>query len=227
MIGRLSDEIPGREWPWSRMLGLLATLLLHGLLLYPVLRGSHVILMPEKPVAGREQPLILVALAGESASHAALTVISAAPAPVPAILPGVDDARDASAAAPGDDPDEQARLLARYTAQLQSRISRAWRRPRSPISATSGTAADQDTVFRCQVSLRQDAQGRVQEIRLPACNGSPAWQNSLAKAIVSAAPLPPPDQLIPSETITLEFVGQPYSPGAPPDEYEPPPRDPL
>ena len=228
MTGRPPDGIPGRPWARSRWLGLLGTLLVHAVFLYPAFRGSHAILVPDKPDAGREQPLILVALADQSPGRARFTVASADPAPIPAVLANASVPGDASAAVPGDDPGAQARLLALYTAQVQAQISRAWRRPRSPVNEPPGAAADPEAVFRCQVIVRQDAEGRIQEIRLPDCNGSPAWRHSLAMAIVSAAPLPPPaDPAVPGETLTLEFVGLPYKPGAPPDEYEPPPHDPL
>ena len=75
--------------------------------------------------------------------------------------------------------------------------------------------------FHCQVQIVQDSSGNVQEILLPNCNGSVAWQHSLVLAIRQASPLPaPPSPTVFSPAIALEFVGYAYIAGGPDDEYE-------
>ena len=223
---------------------------MHAMLFQTALLGSHAIKVPSKQgagsisQAGTETPdstLILLRLpeeapkdqlvmeelrsAGVAPTEAHLTVISADPTPVFAKLTDADDAKDADAAITSGDPEGHARLFAMYTGQLQSRIERIWRRPRSSISGAEPAPGDAAEVFRCQVIVRQDAQRRIQEILLPNCNGSAAWQQSLVMAINGAAPLPPPpNQSVFSETLNFNFVALPYTPGISPDGYELPPR---
>lgn len=119
---------------------------------------------------------------------------------------------------------ELARLFGIYTGQIQARIDRVWRRPRTPVSeeAASGEAGES---FQCEAQIVQDSRGNVQEILLPRCNGSPAWQRSLVLAIQQASPLPaPPSAKVFAQSISLEFVGLPYTSGSPADEYEFQPR---
>jgi hypothetical protein len=108
-----------------------------------------------------------------------------------------------------------------YSGQIQARIDRLWRRPRSPIAESTGDNAGESTEFRCLVNIIQDQHGAVLEVLLPDCNGSSAWQRSLAIAIQQASPLPaPPDAKVFRRSIALTFVGQPYSSTAAADEYE-------
>jgi hypothetical protein len=132
-----------------------------------------------------------------------------------------DQATDSSAQ--GGDAAEQARLFGIYTGQIQARIDRVWRRPRTPIDEEnpSATTADIGDSFRCEAQIVQDARGYVQEILLPRCSRSPLWQRSLVLAIQQASPLPaPPSANVFSRSITLTFVGLAYGPGSSDDGYE-------
>jgi len=125
-----------------------------------------------------------------------------------------------SGVASGADSVEQTRLFGIYTGQIQARIDRVWRRPRTPVD--EGTVSvDSAGSFRCEAQIIQDIRGNVQEILLPRCNGSVAWQRSLVLAIQQASPLPaPPNVKVFTQSITLNFVGLPYVQGASSEEYE-------
>jgi hypothetical protein len=128
-----------------------------------------------------------------------------------------------SAIATGANGTERARLFGIYTGQIQARIDRVWRRPRTPINEDESAArkADIGDSFRCQAQIVQDVRGNVQEILLPRCNGSAAWQRSLVRAIQQSSPLPaPPSAEVFTQSITLNFVGLPYIQGASSEEYE-------
>jgi hypothetical protein len=110
-----------------------------------------------------------------------------------------------------------------YTGQIQARINRIWRRPRSPVNETNAdrAAVSTEDSFQCEAQIIQDPDGNVQEILLPRCNGSTAWQLSLVSAIRQASPLPaPPDPSVFSQSIILNFVGLPFAPGLSDDDYE-------
>jgi len=127
----------------------------------------------------------------------------------------------------GADGAEQARLLGIYTGQIQARIDRVWRRPRTPVNEVTESAAPADSgaTFQCEAQIVQDAAGNVQEILLPRCNGSASWRRSLVMAIQQASPLPaPPSAKVFSRSIVLNFIGIPYIAGSPVDEYELEPR---
>jgi hypothetical protein len=116
---------------------------------------------------------------------------------------------------------EKARLLGIYTGQIQARIARVWRRPRTPVNEEK-SSVDAAESFQCEAQIVQDAGGNVREVMLPRCNGSPAWRNSLVLAIQHSSPLPaPPSEKVFSASITLNFVGLNYFAGAPDDDYEP------
>jgi len=134
--------------------------------------------------------------------------------------PPTEDSHSNGSSGAGDDGG-YARLYGMYSGQIQARIDRLWRRPRSPITETAGNDAGESTEFRCMVNIIQDTHGNVVEVLLPDCNGSTAWQRSLAIAIHQASPLPaPPDAKVFRRSIALTFVGQPYSSTAAADEYE-------
>jgi TonB C terminal len=118
---------------------------------------------------------------------------------------------------------ELARLFGIYSGQIQARVERIWRRPRTPINEGGRglkTAADTE-YFLCQVQIVQDSVGNVQEILLPICNGSFAWQHSLVAAIQQSSPLPaPPNPSVFNHTMTLVFTGYVYSADSADDEYE-------
>lgn len=122
------------------------------------------------------------------------------------------------------DPAEHVRLYGIYTGQIQARVDRVWRRPRTPVneSAADRKPADSGESFQCEAQIVQDVWGNVQEIMLPRCNGSAAWQRSLVLAIQQASPLPaPPSTKVFTQSITLDFVGLPYVSGTTPDdEYD-------
>ena len=119
---------------------------------------------------------------------------------------------------------EQSRLFGIYTGQIQARIDRVWRRPRTPVNEVTAatTAADAWDSFQCEIQIVQDDRGHVQEILLLRCNGSAAWQRSLVSAIRQASPLPaPPSASVFSQSIVLNFLGLRYISGASEDDYEP------
>jgi TonB-like protein len=119
-----------------------------------------------------------------------------------------------------NDGDELTRLFGMYTGQIQARIERAWRRPRTAVD--EGVAANTDVSFQCRATIIQDNSGNVQEILLPNCNGSAAWQHSLVLAIRQASPLPaPPIKGVFNHSITLSFVGFEYTAGSVEADYEP------
>jgi hypothetical protein len=150
--------------------------------------------------------------------------------PIPVILPDLSWAPEVEVLAlegkrldssSGDGADH-ARLFGIYTGQIQARVERLWRRPRTPISDGS-TRAETDTAeyFQCHVEIVQDSSGNIQEILLPSCNGSIAWQRSLVSAIRQSSPLPaPPSPTVFSKSISLTCVGYPYVDGDSEDGYE-------
>jgi hypothetical protein len=116
-----------------------------------------------------------------------------------------------SDANPGD-AELRARMFGRYTGQISARIERAWEKPRSPVNDSparrSANAVEADT-FVCQVEIRQDGKGNVQEVLLLACNGTEAWRHSLVVAINQSSPLPaPPIPTVFKRAITLTFEGR-------------------
>ncbi len=124
-------------------------------------------------------------------------------------------------ASPAKDPDAQSEersslgaLYGRYVGQIQARIDRAWRRPRTAIGAP---------LFQCQVQVDQDRLGRVGEVTLVQCNGDAHWQLSLVHAIAAASPLPaPPNPAVFAQHVLLNFRAMAYSPGLPAGLYEAP-----
>ena len=159
--------------------------------------------------------------------------------PPPLSSMSVDTADDSPVDAPeitanAGDPAERALMYGRYTGQISARIERAWMRPRSPVTPPGSrvgsdgakTTSDEDQRFRCEVQIRQDARGNVQEVLLLACNGTEKWRHSLIVAINQASPLPaPPIPTVFSRALNLAFEAHAYVPEDPPDEYEPPARD--
>jgi hypothetical protein len=235
---------------WSpTVFGILGTLLLHSLIVPSVFLGSraHRARPPEiqepgahvKSISDAADSLVLITLPTISNSTPqAIQSLSSLPAlskwtPVSLVNPdppaflnievltlGEDQAPQSTVS--GGDGTEQARLFGIYTGQIQARINRIWRRPRTPVnedSSPEGLTTDQS--FQCQTQIVQDARGNVQEILLLRCNGSPAWQRSLVIAIQQASPLPaPPSVRVFSHSITLVFLGLSYVPGSPDDDYE-------
>jgi hypothetical protein len=166
---------------------------------------------------------------GSTLRNQPIVLIRPGPAPPVADLKiDATDTPNVSAALATGDNAGNARLVGIYSGQIQARIERLWRRPRTPVSdrTESGKTVDVDATFQCQVQIVQDPNGNVQEVLLPNCNGSSAWQRSLVMAINQASPLPaPPDPAVFSPIVTLQFVGLSYAKGSSPEEYEiaPPP----
>jgi TonB C terminal len=112
-----------------------------------------------------------------------------------------------SDANPGD-AELRARMFGRYTGQISARIERAWEKPTSPVNEPN-TGLSGDAVFVCQVQIRQDNRGNVQEVLLLACNGTEAWRHSLVVAINQSSPLPaPPIPGVFQRALTMTFAGQ-------------------
>jgi hypothetical protein len=253
-----------RFWP-PRVIALVGTLLLHALVLQSVLLGSraHKLRPPEaqgpgatlmKSASDPAEALILIALPSTALAPKALIddLASAGSAPKnllvtmisPDSLPHIDisqdalgDNNDGVGSVDSGDPAARAVLFGRYTGQIDARIKRAWRRPRSPVNPSTDPVRDSiapgpnggsqpDDSFRCQVRIIQDAQGLVQEVQMLDCNGSVIWQQSLVAAIFSASPLPaPPSPTVFTHSLTMTFTGIEYTPGSVTDDYEiEPPR---
>jgi hypothetical protein len=234
-----------RVWPPS-VIGLVGTLLLHGIALQTaILQGrSQRIPPPEvrelqsspsKAAPGESLVFIelphpaktdgeidkSLALARETMAANLITVKVADLSPVLDALPLSEDAT-ASSVDSGDGA-EHARLLGIYSGQIRARVERVWSRPRTPVSDGGSSSKAPDTVgyFHCQAQIAQNSAGVVQEILLPHCNGSVAWQHSLVVAIQQASPLPaPPSPTVFSRTVTLNFVGYPYVSGGSDQGYE-------
>jgi hypothetical protein len=235
------------------------TLVFHLLVLQSALLGTraHKVRPPEvqgpgailiKSANDPEEPLILIELpntalsakslfddlasAGSAPKSLLVTMIS--PDPLPHIeIPqdALGDTSDSVASVDSGDPAGRVRLFGIYSGQIEARIKRAWRRPRSAVIPESkalhgGEPAPSGSVpvvtFQCQVRIIQDAHGFVQEVQMLNCNGSVAWQQSLVAAILSASPLPaPPSPTVFTHSLTMSFEGQAYAAGSAIDEYEP------
>jgi hypothetical protein len=155
------------------------------------------------------------------------TMISPAEIEPPALpdmnILALDEKQPSQSAGDGSDAAEQARLFGIYSGQIRARVERLWRRPRTPVN--DSVSAEQPAIasesFQCQVQVIQDETGRVQEVLLPQCNGSAAWQRSLVMAIQQASPLPaPPSPRVFARSIALNFVGVPYDSDSAADDYE-------
>lgn len=233
------------------LIGLLGTLLLHALVIQSVFIGLGPTVRPLKvqepgtspkfnmqsseglvliivPTANL-QPVPMKNLISALSDLSQLRIKSAVDVDPPALLNvetlALSEEIQASGASnnSGDDA-EKARLFGIYADQIQARIDRVWRRPRTPVNEDTESTLSADS-FQCEAQIVQDATGNVQEILLPRCNGSAAWQRSLVLAIQQASPLPaPPSAKVFSRSVTLEFIGIPYAAGSPDDEYELPPR---
>jgi colicin import membrane protein len=91
---------------------------------------------------------------------------------------------------------ENSGLLNRYVAEIQARIERAWSRP---PSARPG--------LRCEVLVTQVPGGTVTDVKIGACNGDAAVQQSISVAVFRASPLPaPPDPSLFERNLRLVFA---------------------
>jgi hypothetical protein len=232
-------------------IGILGTLLLHGLVIQSVpwrigpklkpRETPELVAVLSKSKSESAESLVLVSLPTIADSNEAATqnLVSSLPdlkqmkikptvdADPPALLNieplALSEERGAKITNGSGDAAELARLFGIYTGQIQARIDRIWRRPRTPVNeiAVDQKPTDGDESFRCEAQIVQDARGNVEEILLPRCNGSAAWQHSLVVAIQQASPLPaPPSAKVFTQSITLTFVGLPFTQGASNEEYE-------
>lgn len=231
------------------LIGLVGTLILHGLALQTALLEdrAHKIPPPKIPELGSSlkettsaESLVFIDLPKATSTdhlnaqvlHSMRAILEKTPIAVtpPEPLPPPDFATlllegetESEASVASADGAEHARLLGIYTGQIQARVERVWRRPRSPVNedATPTRAVNADEPFRCQVQIVQDARGYVQEVLLPNCNGSVVWQRSLVMAIKQSSPLPaPPSPTVFSHSVTLNFNGCTYNAGSSEQEYE-------
>jgi hypothetical protein len=222
------------------LIGLLGTLLLHGLLALPFILDLS-LGAPSVPnhsgganasVLGSDKDAVMTAIfinetavreteAPESPDLGSPTPNLAVVVFTPDSLPPVKialqggEVRENSATrdATENDAAQHALLYGRYLGQIQARIERAWMRPRDEIGAPR---------FSCQVRIEQDRQGAVVAIKLDSCNGGQRWQNSLIGAIRTASPLPaPPDPSAYADRLWLAFGSDGLNPGASPQGFEP------
>jgi hypothetical protein len=231
-------------------IGVIGTLLVHALILPTAYFGIYGTKVPSRKIqehgafvnsnADAAEDLVLIALPTISQmTQRSSQAISSIPTlskliPVLSINPDppaflnlevltLGEDQTTKAAVEGGDGSEQARLFGIYTGQIQARIERIWRRPRTPVSEDNGEEApiNPDESFQCEAQIVQDVKGNVQEILMLRCNGSFAWQRSLVVAIQQSSPLPaPPSTKVFSRSITLDFLGLAYMPGSPDDDYE-------
>ncbi len=221
--------------------GVLASLLLHALLLTPILVGTeHGSPRPDRKGAasagrdsGRDSTMTLVfidesdPISGRNKRALDPASLVLAPRLMKVATPDLTrlsksirpraDAEDAERPrATAGDGDEASRALmfGRYVGQITARIERAWLRPRTALDAGS---------FNCRVEVLQDEAGRVQDIALGDCNSDARWQESVIRAIQSASPLPaPPEPTVFTRVLTLELDSKPFAPGGSTDGFEPP-----
>ena len=239
-----------RKFRVSPAIGVVGTLVLHALalqMLFISSRTHETQTMSEEPGSSQQrsdaqstQSLIFIDLpkktSADNGRERALGFAALAPnnAPSKVKLPDLAPLRDIRTDVSEDqepaqglenagEASERARLQGIYTGQIQARIDRVWRRPRTPVyeGREQPKAGAPREYFQCQVQVVQDSIGNVQEVLVPECNGSASWQRSLLAAIRQASPLPaPPDPRVFSRTVTLNFVGYAYGLGAPEDLYE-------
>jgi hypothetical protein len=219
------------------LVGALASLALHALLLAPMLigTGKHKTLAPDAPgtEASTDRPgadgAMIVELIEESdrassasarmaasslISPATLRRMAAVDVAPPEPIPDIDVERDSQtlAQAQGDDT-LRARLYGIYVGQISARIERAWLKPRSSPGGDR---------FVCRVQVLQNQSGEVREVTVNDCDADERWQSSLVHAIQSASPLPaPPDPRVFNRRITMQFASEGYVPGGNGEGFEP------
>jgi hypothetical protein len=166
-----------------------------------------------------------ISSAGVDQSDVLTQIASSNPAPLLEPNQFESDENDEKAVHTAGDPAIQAKLFGSYTSQIDARIRRAWRKPRSaiaPPTLNSEGRAYQKKTFTCNARITQDQDGNVTEVELMQCDGSTDWQMSLVNAIQRASPLPaPPSQSVFTNVLTMSFEGRAYVPGSREDEYEP------
>jgi TonB C terminal len=218
----------------SRLAGLCGTLLLHGLVvsmfipttsihkrrapdaagatvLHPVTAPADelVIINVFTPSGHNDEPVATtVDLRSQLAKPAFPLVTPDRMPPIDLSIVNADAENSAQSEANPVDAKLRARMFGRYTEQISARIQRAWEKPTSPVKEPN-TGRSEDAVFVCQVQIRQDNRGNVQEVLLLACNGTEAWRHSLVVAINQSSPLPaPPIPGVFQRALTMTFAGQ-------------------
>jgi hypothetical protein len=157
---------------WSRVLGLVGTLSLHGIAIQTIIANSdfHKPRPPDvqgaevgrvDPGAATAEELVLVAIADVQKNDLGIKepIISLEPQlkklPIPIISPDplplfsfetADDAPGITTPAVPDagDPAIRALMFGRYTGQISARIERAWVRPRSAVTSDAVAAPHRD-----------------------------------------------------------------------------------
>lgn len=246
----LAKGIPHRQFLPPAVIGVVGSLLLHGLALHTVVLGSRAqkIRPPEvqgpgaslnKPAVKPADALVFIEIpktaktTDESFDALASVRQAIKDSPIPITHPdpspllkietlALSEEKNSESSVDSGDGVERARLLGIYSGQIQARVERVWRRPRTPVN--EGDPANMSKAveyFLCQVQIVQDSSGNVQEILLPNCRGSIAWQRSLVTAIQQASPLPaPPSPKVFSHSMMLSFIGYAYSAGRSDQDYE-------
>lgn len=230
-VGSSDSDTRDCDGTWSRFrlsrplascLSALASVALHALFVAPALwtSGTPPQHSPESKYAG-DSALQWIVLDESSATRAPKPPSLSPPALAAIGLPDMSSLAWAPPA-PDASKDKDSRLedhsslgvmYGRYVGQIQARIDRAWLRPRTAIGAP---------IFRCQVQVDQDTQGKVGAVTLLDCNGDERWKLSLVGAIERASPLPsPPTTEVFTRHVLLEFRAAAYSRGASDDLYEP------
>lgn len=239
----------------SHAVGVGGTLLMHALLFQAATLGASgpKSRAPEETGPGASaitsgvdlsMTLVLVQLPGVTHSNTLQALASSGVAPVngpiqmisPDPTPAFDvqdesDDESAEASQTVGDTATQSLLFGRYTGQINARIERAWRKPRSAVTDETAVPslatlndkasdAEEDDLFRCAVRITQDIRGNVKETELVRCNGTLVWQQSLVNAIQQASPLPaPPSPTVFTNALTLSFESRAYVLGMAEDDY--------
>jgi hypothetical protein len=233
-----------------RLAALCATLLIHWLVLQPMLMGSQASKRPPPQESGpgasgtvsddsHYMTLVMVNLPSNSESSLdenissagvaeldlTIRIASSDPAPLLESNQFETEEVDEEAVHTAGDPAIQSKLFGSYTSQIDARIQRAWRKPRSEIAPPTRDAngrLHRRETFPCQARISQDKDGKVTEVELMQCDGSMDWQMSLVNAIQRASPLPaPPSPTVFTNVLTLSFEAKAFVPGYREDEYEP------
>ena len=220
--------------------GMVATVLLHGLLFTPLVWGghhSHRIDPNDEGASASRQDVQAMASTLIVFQEDAMAIHTSSDSeerdsrfilPTPHILPiarprlpepmlnWLDESDEQIASEADGDQSGHSLMFGRYMGQISARVERAWLRPR--IVPKEGS-------FACRVQIQQDRRGMVLEVTLERCSEDLQWQASLVKAIEGAAPLPaPPDAAVFSNLLTLEFNSDAYVAGMSDQGFEPIPQ---
>lgn len=213
-----------------------ASIVLHATLLSPVLLGYFLISSPPRKVLrvqssiGEESDDAMTAVfieneaglssSGQSPDFPGTPVISIQEVKIAAlsesatVVDSVNSSDDESRYQGETDQDpDQVGAFGRYLGQVDARIDRAWRRPRTPLS---------EGRFTCLARIEQDRRGNVLQVELQNCSSNWRWQMSLVHAIQSASPLPAPsDPSLFVPTITIGFSSAPFAADSNSEGFEP------